>query len=170
MVAGVGESTLRPRLLHVQKYPARSGQLGSWYQYDANTDELQESEQASGKRQGWLFGDGRDVITRKRHHVVVFRMNDQLWLHAAGHSVPLGAGSTVLRHERGLVWSSLQIASDGKALVKLKFPTPWWRWLLDDGMFPQDRDPMEALAKFQLEPERISRVLAALRETSPHAE
>ena len=58
-----------------------------------------------------------------------------------GRAFHLGVEVTLVHHH-GPIVSSLSVMEKGSPLASLKYLTPWWRSLWDDGSHPDLNDPL----------------------------
>jgi hypothetical protein len=78
--------------------------------------------------------------------------------------MPVKNADIVVDHRRGLLMSRLEVRLGGSLFEDFTYLTPWWRRLLDDGMFPEDRYPLEVLTRICRDAPTYQMILDRLRE------
>ncbi len=153
-----------PHKILVKLYPEGSRQDKYHYEYDIDRDRLSPIKNTITESSGWIFGMEWTLQGRRNDGLVLFRFRQRLYLAANGRAFELGESRIELDHARSLFWCEVQLRQAGTVLLKYRYLAPWWRAFTDDGMFPEDRDPMKLLVSISRDQSRQHRILEHLQE------
>ena len=131
----------------LERYTPYVGRVRQGFLLDPPSTELRPTDRPCPQLNGWLFDQETDIRTRRRICIPLFKYRNALYLWLGDQAVPVKDGRLSLAHRRGCLWSSLDIKLADAELARYVYLRPWWRAFLDDGMFPEDRFPLEVLSR-----------------------
>lgn len=125
----------------VRRYNLSGASLAA-FEFDQSTGLIEQVDCEGSRSCGWLI-DFERVLSGPRR--VLF--------YEAGHRKFVALGDRVfaldvvrVKHRKGCLSSSLEVLSPDGGGGQVRYLTPWWRLLWDDGSHPDLQFPLEYLA------------------------
>lgn len=126
----------KPEKILVREFPNTKESQSKLFVFEPETGNFQETENISGydPKVGWFVRDEIFLIPGTK--VVFFRDGVFSFIWIDGDKFCLNEAETRVFHKKGLLVSTLEVHSSHKEKI-VRYITPWWRCLFDDGMFPE---------------------------------
>lgn len=94
---------------------------------------------------GWLVD--RELVFSGARQVIFFRSGEKRCIALGSRIFEIHAGKSTVVHKRRIVVSELKVIDEVGNEFKVRYMTPWWRLVFDDGMFPELQFPLKEFAK-----------------------
>jgi len=129
----------------VERYARYTAEKVRWYSFNPDTGALSPVEVCASEVSGWLVDMER--VTHGEKRVIFFRDKHRRCVALGARTFEIGPGRCTVSHKRGWLFSQLIIVDEAGYGHSVKYVTPWWRLVLDDGMFPELQFPLKEFAK-----------------------
>jgi hypothetical protein len=93
---------------------------------------------------GWLI-DMEKVISGPKQ-MIFFKVDDECYISFYCNTLNINK-SYVLHHKTSIIFSYFYIIFENKIICKVKYLTPWWRYIFDDGLVGISLYPFRVIAK-----------------------
>ena len=113
---------------------------------------------------GFFIDSDRDIKTGSPIVFIVFRLENKIFFAIDGKTFDVLDSNLVLLHVKGFLLSTFSVKYNNLLVSKHTYITPWWRIFLDDGMFPENRFPLEVMGSILKDSERLGRFLEKWQE------
>ncbi|MGX5730798.1 hypothetical protein ACWKWK_09740 [Pseudoxanthomonas beigongshangi] len=94
---------------------------------------------------GWLIDFEKVIAGASR--VIFFRHIGRHYISLGDRVFEIGEKKSSVKHRRGILVSELKIIDERGGEHAVKYVTPWWRLIFDDGSHPDLQFPLEAFSK-----------------------
>jgi hypothetical protein len=105
---------------------------------------LEEVEEGAANIRGWLVDI--EKVASGPSVVVFYRENGKGYIAAGKHVIEVGPESGSVSHHRGPLFSTLLVEGNDGSRICVRYLTPWWRLVADDGSHTDLQFPLEAFA------------------------
>lgn len=133
------------RSILVERYARYPAENVRRYSFNPDTGALSPAEVCTSEVSGWLVELERVIDGEKR--VIFFRDKHRRCVALGARTFEIGPRRCTVSHKKGCLFSQLIIVDEAGYRHSVKYVTPWWRLVFDDGMFPELQFPLKEFAK-----------------------
>ena len=114
------------------------------FYYSPESGQLEPAPTPGTEASGWLVDFEKVVSGAKR--VIFFRRDGDSCVSLGRDVFVIGGGRSSIAHTRGILFSELKVMDEARREHVVKYITPWWRLIFDDGSHPDLQFPLEAFS------------------------
>jgi len=115
------------------------------FYYSPESGDIVPESNVGLEASGWLVDFEKVVIGARR--VIFFRHDGGHYISLDDRFFEIGKEKSSVTHHRGILISELKIVDERGDEHAVKYVTPWWRLVFDDGSHPDLQFPLEAFSK-----------------------
>ncbi|MGN7832515.1 hypothetical protein ACTJI2_12965 [Pseudoxanthomonas sp. 22568] len=115
------------------------------FHYSPETGKIDPEPNIRLEASGWLIDFEKVIAGASR--VIFFRHDGARYISLGNRVFEMGKKKSSVEHRRGVFVSELKIVDERGGEHTVKYVTPWWRLIFDDGSHPDLQFPLEAFSK-----------------------
>jgi hypothetical protein len=131
----------------VRRFSAYEPRHDPLFWYTPATGELRAAQDdvAGVEEIGWLVD--REWVVRGEKRILLYPRAGRRFIVLGSTEFEIGEDKCNVEHYKSMLLSEFKVLSADGIFRSVKYVTPWWRLILDDGMFPELLFPLEFLAQ-----------------------
>ena len=113
--------------------------------FDPSSGRLERQLDGSIRTNGWLVDFEKVISGPKR--IIFFQRDNRRYVALDGNVLEFGADIENVSHIRGRLVSTLTLSPVSEPNIYVRYVTPWWRLIFDDGSHPDLHFPLAVFSE-----------------------